>query len=116
MPRAVADADVTLLLQQHAAFDLVDRRGPRPDSCSTPAVCSPRVNASSGSSDGGLRAVHVLVMTVVHHPEDARILHRQIRALVDAGHEVTYAAPVHRARASCPILGERRRPAPGGRA
>jgi len=32
-------------------------------------------------------------MTVVHHPEDARILHRQIRALVDAGHEVTYAAP-----------------------
>jgi glycosyltransferase involved in cell wall biosynthesis len=37
--------------------------------------------------------VRVLVMTVVHHPEDARILHRQIRALVDAGHEVTYAAP-----------------------
>ncbi|WP_306291642.1 glycosyltransferase [Microbispora sp. GKU 823] len=37
--------------------------------------------------------MHVLVMTVVHHPEDARILHRQIRALVDAGHEVTYAAP-----------------------
>jgi glycosyltransferase involved in cell wall biosynthesis len=37
--------------------------------------------------------VHVLVMTVVHHPEDARILHREIRALVDAGHEVTYAAP-----------------------
>ena len=31
-------------------------------------------------------------MTVVHNPEDARILHRQIRALVDAGHEVTYAA------------------------
>ncbi|GII53798.1 hypothetical protein Pth03_21870 [Planotetraspora thailandica] len=37
--------------------------------------------------------MHVLVMTVVHHPEDARILHREIRALVDAGHEVTYAAP-----------------------
>ena len=37
--------------------------------------------------------MHVLVMTVVHHPEDARILHRQVRALVDAGHEVTYAAP-----------------------
>ncbi|MGV9302448.1 glycosyltransferase [Nonomuraea sp. NPDC003727] len=36
--------------------------------------------------------MHVLVMTVVHNPEDARILHRQIRALVDAGHEVTYAA------------------------
>ncbi|WP_283139684.1 glycosyltransferase [Rhizohabitans arisaemae] len=37
--------------------------------------------------------MRVLVMTVVHHPEDARILHRQIRAIVDAGHEVTYAAP-----------------------
>jgi glycosyltransferase involved in cell wall biosynthesis len=37
--------------------------------------------------------VRILVMTVVHHPEDARILHRQIRALVDAGHEVVYAAP-----------------------
>lgn len=37
--------------------------------------------------------MRVLVMTVVHHPEDARILHRQIRALVDAGHEVVQAAP-----------------------
>jgi len=37
--------------------------------------------------------MHVLVATVVHHPEDARILHRQIRALLDAGHTVTYVAP-----------------------
>lgn len=37
--------------------------------------------------------MHALVATVVHHPEDARILHRQIRALVDAGHTVTYVAP-----------------------
>ncbi|WP_084723396.1 glycosyltransferase family 4 protein [Streptomonospora alba] len=37
--------------------------------------------------------MHVLVATVVHHPEDARILHRQIRALLDAGHRVTYVAP-----------------------
>ncbi|MDA2805476.1 glycosyltransferase family 4 protein [Nocardiopsis suaedae] len=37
--------------------------------------------------------MHALVATVVHHPEDARILHRQIRALLDAGHTVTYAAP-----------------------
>lgn len=37
--------------------------------------------------------MRVLACTVVHHPEDARILHRQIRALVDAGHEVVYAAP-----------------------
>lgn len=37
--------------------------------------------------------MHVLVATVVHHPEDARILHRQIRALLSAGHTVTYVAP-----------------------
>lgn len=37
--------------------------------------------------------MHVLVATVVHHPEDARIRHRQIRSLLEAGHEVTYAAP-----------------------
>ncbi|WP_046469753.1 glycosyltransferase family 4 protein [Allosalinactinospora lopnorensis] len=37
--------------------------------------------------------MHALVATVVHHPEDARILHRQIRALLDAGHKVTYVAP-----------------------
>lgn len=37
--------------------------------------------------------MRVFVCTVVHHPEDARILHRQIRALLDAGHSVTYIAP-----------------------
>lgn len=37
--------------------------------------------------------MRVLVVTVVHDPEDARIRHRQIPALLDAGHEVTYAAP-----------------------
>lgn len=35
----------------------------------------------------------VLVLTVVHDPEDARIRHRQIVALRDAGHQVTLAAP-----------------------
>ncbi|MGD8148715.1 glycosyltransferase family 4 protein [Ornithinimicrobium sp. Y1694] len=34
-----------------------------------------------------------LVLTVVHHPEDSRIRHRQITALLDAGWQVTYAAP-----------------------
>jgi glycosyltransferase involved in cell wall biosynthesis len=34
-----------------------------------------------------------VVCTVVHDPHDARILHRQIRALLVAGHTVTYAAP-----------------------
>lgn len=38
--------------------------------------------------------MRVTVCTIVHHPEDARILHRQIRALLDAGHQVTYIAPV----------------------
>lgn len=37
--------------------------------------------------------MHVLVVTVVHHPGDARILAREIRALLDAGHQVSYAAP-----------------------
>ncbi|WP_240529783.1 glycosyltransferase [Streptomyces mangrovisoli] len=32
-------------------------------------------------------------MTVVHHPEDARILHREIGALRERGHHVVYAAP-----------------------
>ncbi len=36
--------------------------------------------------------VRVLVMTVAHPPGDARIAHRQIKALLEAGHEVTYAA------------------------
>lgn len=37
--------------------------------------------------------MRVLVVTVVHDPEDARIRHRQIPALLDAGHQVVYAAP-----------------------
>ncbi len=35
----------------------------------------------------------VLVVTVVHHPQDARIRHRQVPALLEAGWDVTYAAP-----------------------
>ncbi|MGI5253764.1 glycosyltransferase [Actinacidiphila glaucinigra] len=48
--------------------------------------------------------MHVLVVTVVHHPEDARILHRQIAALIAHGHTVTYAAPFT-ARATPPRPG-----------
>lgn len=40
-----------------------------------------------------MTSLRVLVMTVVHHPHDTRILVRQIAALTDAGHQVTYAAP-----------------------
>ena len=35
----------------------------------------------------------ILVLTVTHPPEDARIRHREIAALLAAGHTVTYAAP-----------------------
>jgi glycosyltransferase involved in cell wall biosynthesis len=38
--------------------------------------------------------MRVVVCTIVHHPADARIYHRQIRALLDGGHEVLYIAPV----------------------
>ncbi|HEX6521765.1 MAG TPA: glycosyltransferase family 4 protein [Streptosporangiaceae bacterium] len=38
--------------------------------------------------------MRVVVCTIVHHPQDARIYHRQIRALLDAGHDVTYLAPL----------------------
>lgn len=37
--------------------------------------------------------MRVLITTVVHHPGDARIASRQIRALLEAGHQVVYAAP-----------------------
>jgi glycosyltransferase involved in cell wall biosynthesis len=37
--------------------------------------------------------VRVLICTLVHHPADARIYFRQIRALLEAGHQVTYIAP-----------------------
>lgn len=37
--------------------------------------------------------MRVLVLTVVHHPGDARIRHREIPALLAAGHEVVLAAP-----------------------
>lgn len=37
--------------------------------------------------------MRILVCTVVHIPKDARIYERQIGALLDAGAEVTYAAP-----------------------
>ena len=37
--------------------------------------------------------MHVVVCTVVHHPADARIFYREIQAILDAGHDVTYIAP-----------------------
>jgi glycosyltransferase involved in cell wall biosynthesis len=40
---------------------------------------------------------------VVHHPADARIYYRQIRALLDARHQVTYIAPMGEDRAPASI-------------
>ncbi|RYP87776.1 glycosyltransferase [Nocardioides guangzhouensis] len=37
--------------------------------------------------------MRALVLTVVHHPDDARIRHRQVAALLAAGWQVSYAAP-----------------------
>lgn len=37
--------------------------------------------------------MRILVVTVVHHPDDARIRRRQVGALIAAGHTVTMAAP-----------------------
>lgn len=37
--------------------------------------------------------MRVLVATVVHEPRDARVYAREIGALLEAGHEVTYIAP-----------------------
>lgn len=48
---------------------------------------------TSGSARAAATGRRVLVVTVVHHPEDARIWHRQIDALRTAGWQVTYAAP-----------------------
>ena len=44
--------------------------------------------------------MHVVVCTVVHHPADARIFYREIQALLDAGHDVTYIAPHGESRAA----------------
>ncbi|TXS45401.1 glycosyltransferase [Streptomyces sp. uw30] len=44
--------------------------------------------------------MRILVVTVVHHPEDARILHRQIGALREHGHQIVYAAPFAARQAS----------------
>ena len=37
--------------------------------------------------------MRVLVVTVVHDPQDARIRHRELRSIQDTGHDVTFAAP-----------------------
>lgn len=53
-------------------------------------VPSPTAEQTGARPGAGLR---VLVATVVHHPGDARIAHREMGALLDAGFEVTFLAP-----------------------
>ncbi len=48
------------------------------------------MTACAGEEAAGPR---LLVVTVVHRPDDARILHRQIALLSAEGYRVTYAAP-----------------------
>ncbi|RIK09262.1 MAG: glycosyl transferase, partial [Acidobacteria bacterium] len=59
-----------------------------------PRPASPGAPGAPGRGRGVSGTVRsALVVTVVHHPADARIRHRQIQALLDAGWQVTYAAP-----------------------
>ncbi len=53
--------------------------------------------------------MRVVVCTVVHHPADARIFYREIAALLDAGHDVTYIAPHEEKHA--PVREENQEPA-----
>ena len=59
--------------------------------------------------------MRVVVCTIVHHPQDARIYHRQIRALLDAGHEVVYLAPEFPAERQSPLLSVTPLPRASGR-
>lgn len=58
---------------------------------------------TTGAAQDPLR---VLVVTTVHTPLDARIHHRQIRALLAAGDHVTYAAPLSAAGTDPSALAE----------
>ena len=51
------------------------------------------MDGSSGRTSIDSDAVRVVVATVVHRSDDARIFHRQVSALLDAGNEVVLLAP-----------------------
>jgi glycosyltransferase involved in cell wall biosynthesis len=71
----------------------------RPSGPSAPERTGVGQAAESGpgpAAEPGARpaaGLRVLVVTVVHDPEDARIRHRQLVSLLDAGAVVSYAAP-----------------------
>ena len=96
IPRAaspVTPADLTILLQAHTGYDLAEHRRRVAGCCSTPGASWPGRNVRVLPGSRRRAPLRVVVCTVVHHPADARILHRQIQALLDAGHQVTYIAP-----------------------
>lgn len=59
--------------------------------------------------------MRIVVCTIVHHPQDARIFHRQIQALLEAGHEVIYLAPEFFAERHSPLLSVTPLPRASGR-
>src|SRR4051794_40627154 len=46
--------------------------------------------------------MRILIVTVVHDPEDARIRHRELNALLADGARITYAAPFTAYRRAVP--------------
>ena len=85
-------ADLTILLQAHAQYDLDSIAAKCPPAVRHPWQDFRRLRLPAVSDKGAVN-VHVVVCTVVHHPADARIFYREIQALLDAGHDVTYIAP-----------------------
>jgi glycosyltransferase involved in cell wall biosynthesis len=60
----------------------------------TPEATTPEATTPEAAGNPQVAAgLRVLVVTVVHDPEDARIRHRQLVSLLRAGAIVTYAAP-----------------------
>ena len=51
------------------------------------------MSVTAGHDEDAARGPRVLVVTTVHVPDDARILHRQVRSMLAAGFEVHVAAP-----------------------
>ncbi len=82
-----AHRSITLPAQEERRITVMTNR-------STETVEAPISVRSTGIAEpvsaAGLR---VLIVTVVHDPEDARIRHRQLASLLEAGASVTYAAP-----------------------
>ena len=58
------------------------------------AICIIQNHKRIRASCTTARSRSVLVVTVVHNPGDSRIWQRQLKALIDAGWDLTHAAPL----------------------